>query len=352
MCGVVGRRPARPARVRGRRRRRARRSSRCSTAARSRPGVAVSDGEQLMVYKDLGLVAQVLDERRLPSPPWRPRDRPLPLLDDRLDGLGEHPADVPARAAAAGRHRPQRQPRQHPRAARARCPAARPTAGTTDTELLTALLADEPGGRPRRRAPARAADACAAPTRSSSSMSGGSSACATRTASGRWSSAACRVRRTTRPRCAPGLLGATTTRPRLGARLETAALDIVGAEYVRDVEPGEIVVLEPGRRPRSIRFAEATPAPVRLRADLLRPPRLVHAGPQPVRGAPADGQELAREQPVDADLVMPVPDTGRRPPPGSRRRAGIPYREGMVKNRYIGRTFIQPRRRCASAASP
>ena len=62
-------------------------------------GVAVSDGEQLMLYKDLGMIASVLDERRLPSLRGEPRDRPLPLLDDRLDDLGERPADVPPRAA-------------------------------------------------------------------------------------------------------------------------------------------------------------------------------------------------------------------------------------------------------------
>ena len=70
---------------------------------------------------------------------------------------------------------------------------------------------------------------------------------------------------------------------------ETAALDIVGAEYVRDVEPGEMVVLgEPGG-PRSVRFAEGPRAPVRLRAHLLRAAGLVHAGPQPLRGPPAHG---------------------------------------------------------------
>ncbi len=114
------------------------------------------------------MIAQVLDERRHPVAPRRPRDRPLPLLDDRLDGLGERPADVPARAAAGARDRPQRQPRQHPRAARpARAAAAAACRPSTDTELLTALLADEPAAdtvdalrpgpaaRPRRVQPRR-----------------------------------------------------------------------------------------------------------------------------------------------------------------------------------------------------
>ena len=70
---------------------------------------------------------------------------------------------------------------------------------------------------------------------------------------------------------------------------ETAALDIVGATYERDVEPGEIVVLQAGKDPVSVRYAEATPGPVRVRAHLLRPAGLVHGGPQPVRGAAPDG---------------------------------------------------------------
>ena len=60
-------------------------------------GVAVSDGHNVMVYKDLGLVAQVLDERRLPLAARPPRERALPLLHDRLDELGEQPADLPHR---------------------------------------------------------------------------------------------------------------------------------------------------------------------------------------------------------------------------------------------------------------
>ena len=110
-------------------------------------GVAVSDGEQLMLYKDLGLIAQVLDERRLPSLRGAAGDRPLPLLDDRFDDLGERPADLPDRAAA-GRSPSATTATWSIRAScsalleggKSRLPA------TTDTELLTALLADDPSG--------------------------------------------------------------------------------------------------------------------------------------------------------------------------------------------------------------
>ncbi|HEV8651411.1 MAG TPA: amidophosphoribosyltransferase [Actinomycetes bacterium] len=122
---------------------------------------------------------------------------------------------------------------------------------------------------------------------------------------------------------------------------ETAALDIVGASYVREVEPGEIVAVdELGLRSR--RFAPATPhlcvfEHVYLaRADSLLGGRSVHQ----VRRAL--GAALAREAPVEADLVIPVPDTAVSAAGGYAEASGIPYGEGLMKNRYVGRTFIQP----------
>ena len=124
---------------------------------------------------------------------------------------------------------------------------------------------------------------------------------------------------------------------------ETAALDIVGAEYVRDVEPGEIVILEPGQAPRSVRFAERDPRAVRLRAHLLRPARLVHGGPQPVRGPSPDGHAArrasTRSRPTSS---CPFPTPGAPAAAGYAEVSGLPYREGMYRNRYAGRTFIQP----------
>ena len=122
---------------------------------------------------------------------------------------------------------------------------------------------------------------------------------------------------------------------------ETAALDIVGASYVREVEPGEIVAVdELGLRSR--RFALATPhlcvfEHVYLaRADSVLGDRSVHQ----VRRAL--GAALAREAPVVADLVIPVPDTAVSAAGGYAEASGIPYGEGLMKNRYVGRTFIQP----------
>src|ERR671923_1579992 len=122
---------------------------------------------------------------------------------------------------------------------------------------------------------------------------------------------------------------------------ETAALDIVGATLVREVDPGEVVAIdEQGLRSR--RFAPATPhlcvfEQVYLaRADSSLAGRNVHQ----VRRAL--GAALARESPVEADLVIPVPDTAMSAAGGYAEASGIPYGEGLMKNRYVGRTFIQP----------
>ena len=119
-------------------------------------------------------------------------------------------------------------------------------------------------------------------------------------------------------------------------------LDIVGAEYVRDVEPGEIVILEPGRAPRSVRFAPASPALCVFELIYFARPDSYMEGRNLYEVRRRMGEELAREHPVDADLVMPVPDTGAPAAAGYAEASGIPYREGLVRNRYIGRTFIQP----------
>jgi amidophosphoribosyltransferase len=122
---------------------------------------------------------------------------------------------------------------------------------------------------------------------------------------------------------------------------ETAALDIVGAALVREVEPGEVVAVDE-RGLRSRRFAPATPhlcvfEHVYLaRADSTLAGRNVHQ----VRRAL--GAALAREAPVEADLVIPVPDTAMSAAGGYAEASGIPYGEGLMKNRYVGRTFIQP----------
>ena len=138
----------------------------------------------------------------------------------------------------------------------------------------------------------------------------------------------------------PGLWGDETGGWILAS--ETAALDIVGAELVRDVEPGEIVVLEPGRQPVSVRYAVATPALCVFELIYFARPDSYMLGRNLYEARRQMGIQLAGEHAVEADLVMPVPDTGAPAAAGFAEASGIPYREGMVRNRYSGRTFIQP----------
>ncbi|HED53677.1 MAG TPA: amidophosphoribosyltransferase [Phycisphaerales bacterium] len=124
---------------------------------------------------------------------------------------------------------------------------------------------------------------------------------------------------------------------------ETVALDVIGARFVREVEPGEIVTLSDAGV-ESRQFAEP--------ADHLAMCIFEHvyfASPastvfgQNVLGAREEmGRTLAREAPVDADWVMPMPDSGRSAANGYAHESGIPYREAIVPNRYVGRTFIKP----------
>ena len=122
---------------------------------------------------------------------------------------------------------------------------------------------------------------------------------------------------------------------------ETAALDIVGAAFVREIEPGELIAIDE-QGLRSHRFAEAAPKGCLFEYVYLARPDTSIAG----RGVQATrveiGKRLAREHPVDADLVIPVPESGRYAAIGYAQESGIPFAEGLVKNAYVGRTFIQP----------
>lgn len=122
---------------------------------------------------------------------------------------------------------------------------------------------------------------------------------------------------------------------------ETSALDIMGAHFVRDIEPGEMVVID-ANGVHSQRFADATPKLCVFefvyfaRPDSLLYNQSVHAVRQRM------GEELARQAPANVDMVMPVPESGVPAAQGYAREIGIPYGDGVVKNRYVGRTFISP----------
>ncbi len=122
---------------------------------------------------------------------------------------------------------------------------------------------------------------------------------------------------------------------------ETAALDIVGATLVREVEPGEVVAIdEQGLRPR--RFAPPDPRLCVFEHVYLARADSTLAGQSVHQVRRALGAALAVEAPVEADLVIPVPDTAWSAAAGYAEASGIPFGEGLMKNRYVGRTFIQP----------
>ena len=122
---------------------------------------------------------------------------------------------------------------------------------------------------------------------------------------------------------------------------ETAALDIVGAAFIREVEPGELVVVD-AQGLRSHRFAEAAPKGCLFEYVYLARPDTSIAGRSVQATRVEIGKRLARSHPVEADLVIPVPESGRYAAIGYAQASGIPFAEGLVKNAYVGRTFIQP----------
>lgn len=124
---------------------------------------------------------------------------------------------------------------------------------------------------------------------------------------------------------------------------ETVALDVIGAEYVREVEPGEIVTLSE-RGVESRRFTEQAPRPAYCIFEhvYFANPSSLLFGENVLEVRERLGERLAAEAPVPADYVMPMPDSGRSAANGYARASGIPYREGIVPNRYVGRTFIKP----------
>jgi amidophosphoribosyltransferase len=122
---------------------------------------------------------------------------------------------------------------------------------------------------------------------------------------------------------------------------ETAALDIVGAVYVRDVAPGEVVTIDDGGL-RSRRFASPDPSFCLFEWVYLARPDHRQDGGSVLFARRSMGRQLAREAPVDADIVIPVPEAGRDAAAGYAAETGLPFADGLVKNRYVGRTFIQP----------
>ncbi len=124
---------------------------------------------------------------------------------------------------------------------------------------------------------------------------------------------------------------------------ETCAFDLLGATYERDVKPGELVIVGP--EGVSSRFYSPSPAQsscIFEHVYFSRPDSLVF-GRSVDQSRDLMGRQLAREAPTDADIVVPVPDSGNTAAMGYSAESGIPFRLGLIRNHYIGRTFIEPR---------
>jgi len=123
---------------------------------------------------------------------------------------------------------------------------------------------------------------------------------------------------------------------------ETVALDVIGATYIRSVEPGELIIVSE-RGVKSLRpFANVSPRPCIFEHVYFARPDSIVDGSSVYTVRKQIGAELAMENPVDADYVVPVPDSGVPAAIGYAQQSGIPFELGIIRSHYVGRTFIQP----------
>ncbi len=123
---------------------------------------------------------------------------------------------------------------------------------------------------------------------------------------------------------------------------ETCAFDLVGATLVRDVEPGELLIFEKDKAPQSIKVYEPTPKHCIFEYVYFARPDSTVYGQSVYQMRKNMGQALASVEPIEADVVIPVPDGGVPAAIGYSQKSGIPYEMGIMRNHYIGRTFIEP----------
>ncbi|WP_372840729.1 amidophosphoribosyltransferase [Phaeovulum sp.] len=123
---------------------------------------------------------------------------------------------------------------------------------------------------------------------------------------------------------------------------ETCGLDIIGAEFLREIEPGEMVVISKGKIESSRPFGPSRGRFCIFEHVYFSRPDSIIGGRSVYETRRQIGVELAREAPVEADLVCPVPDSGTPAAIGFAHESGIPYGMGIIRNQYMGRTFIEP----------
>ncbi|MDP9115666.1 MAG: amidophosphoribosyltransferase [Actinomycetota bacterium] len=289
-------------------------------------GIAVSDGSSLVVYKDLGLVSQVFDEATLAtlqghiavgharysttgSTTWenaQPSFRTTPAGTGVAlghNGNLVNTAELFVEARKAGISE-----------------ATLGLGATTDSDLLTALLA----ARPDVSLEQAAVDVLPL-------------------LRGAYSLVFMDEHTLYAARDPQGVRPLVLGRLERGwiVTSETAALDIVGASFVREIEPGELIAIDEDGL-RSQHFAAAQPKGCLFEYVYLARPDTTISGRSVHSARVAVGRRLAEEHPAEADLVIPVPESGTPAAIGYAEASGIPYGLGLVKNAYVGRTFIQP----------
>lgn len=294
-------------------------------------GIAVSNGRQILVYKDMGLVSQVFDETT-------------------LDSLKGHLAIGHSRYSTTGASTWQNAQ-----------PTFRPTAGGSialghngnliNTHELRELVAALPG-------PEDELDLAQRPVEESTNDTGLVTALLAHHPDSGLEQRALEVLPLLRGAFCFVWMNEDTLyaardpqgiRPLVLGRLdrgwvvasEDAALKTIGASVVREVEPGEMLVIDENGL-RSHRFAEAQPKGCVFEYVYLARPDATIASRSVHQARVEMGRQLAREFPVEADLVMPVPESGTPAASGYAEESGIPFGQGFVKNAYVGRTFIQP----------
>ncbi len=288
-------------------------------------GIAVSDRGRLTVIRDMGLVAQVFDEEKLQALPGE-----LAIGHTRYSTTGSsHWANAQplvhhgrARTVALG-HNGNITNTTELREGLAADGIS--LGATSDTEVIAALIAHDP------------APLALAVAQAMARLEGAYSVVAL--AEGKL--VGFRDRHGIRP-LALGRLTSDEGREDWVLASETCALDLIGATFERDVRPGEVVVIDEDGLTAVQAVPEGKQALCIFEHVYFARPDSTLAGAE-VHGVRVRmGERLATEAPVEADLVMPIPDSGTPAAVGYSRASAIPYSEGLIKNRYVGRTFIQP----------
>ena len=291
--------------------------------------MAVSDGDAITVVKDMGLVANVFDDRTLAGLDGPPRHRPQPLLHHRLDHVAQRPARLPRRRRPPVRPRPQRQPHQHRGAGRGGRDAARH---------------GHQRHRPGRRAARPPSWRSCPRTAATSATSSGRSLAVLPRLEGAFSLVLMDEGHVIGVRDPNGF------RPLCLGRLDDglgARLGDPGPRHRRRPLRPRARARRDGRHRRhrpALAAARSPTSAIDPRLCLFefvyfaRPDSRLYG--QSVHQARVRmGEQLAEQAPVEADMVMGVPESGVPAAEGFARRSGIPFGQGLVKNRYIGRTL-------------